>query len=157
MIEFVSNVITFAFTELFVFLANYEFESRMSFNSIDIENTIRKRILIKKTFDITKKMKNIWEFIKEKLINAQKSQKRHANKSGNFSSEYKVEDMIWLFIKNVKIERSFRKLNHKMIESYKIKKILRNVCQLNLSSSMKIHDTFHTSLLKSTSTNSLND
>jgi hypothetical protein len=59
MIEFVSNVITFAFTELFVFLANYEFESRMSFNSIDIENTIRKRILIKKTFDITKKMKNI--------------------------------------------------------------------------------------------------
>ncbi len=59
MIEFASNVITSAFTELFVFLANYEFESRMNFDSIDIENTIKKRILIKKTFDITKKMKNI--------------------------------------------------------------------------------------------------
>jgi hypothetical protein len=157
MIEFVSNVITSAFTKLFVFLANYEFESRMSFDLIDIENTIKKRILIKKTFDITKKMKNIWKFIKEKLTNAQKSQKRHVDKSRNLSSEYKTEDMIWLFIKNVKIERSFRKLNHKMIESYKIKKILRNVCQLNLSSSMKIHDTFHTSLLKSVSTNSLID
>jgi hypothetical protein len=44
-----------------------------------------------------------------------------------------------------------------MIESYKIKKILRNVCQLNLSSLMKIHDTFHTSLLRSASTNLLID
>jgi hypothetical protein len=157
MIEFASNVITFAFTELFVFLANYEFESRMSFNSIDIKNTIKERILIKKAFNITKKMKNIWKFIKEKLTNAQKSQKRHVDKSRNLSSKYKVEDMIWLFIKNVKIERSSRKSDHKMIESYKIKKILRDVCQLDLSSSMKIHDTFHTFLLKQTSTNSLID
>jgi ribosomal protein L11 len=157
MIEFASNVITFAFTELFVFLANYEFESKMNFDSIDIENTIRERILIKKAFNITKKMKNIWKFIKEKLTNAQRSQKWHVDKSRNFSFEYKVEDMIWLFIKNVKIERSSRKLDHKMIESYKIKKILRDVCQLNLSSSMKIHDTFHTSLLRSISTNSLID
>jgi hypothetical protein len=44
-----------------------------------------------------------------------------------------------------------------MIESYKIKKILRDVCQLDLSSSMKIHDTFHTFLLRSISTNSLID
>jgi hypothetical protein len=117
MIEFVSNVITSAFTELFIFLINYEFESKMSFDSIDIENTIKKRILIKKTFDITKKMKNIWKFIKEKLINVQKSQKRRVDKSRNFSSKYKIENMIWLFIKNVKIERSFRKLDHKMIES----------------------------------------
>jgi hypothetical protein len=49
MIEFASNVITSAFTELFVFLANYEFESKMSFDSIDIENTIRKRILNQKS------------------------------------------------------------------------------------------------------------
>jgi hypothetical protein len=107
MIEFASNVITSAFAKLFVFLANYEFESRMSFDSINIENTIRKRILIKKAFDITKKMKNIWKFIKERLTNVQKSQKRHIDKSRNFSFLYKAEDMIWLFIKNVKIERSF--------------------------------------------------
>ncbi len=59
MIEFVSNITTFAFTELFVFLANYEFESRINFDLIDIEDTIKKRILIKKAFDITKKMRNI--------------------------------------------------------------------------------------------------
>jgi predicted metal-dependent hydrolase len=59
--------------------------------------------------------------------------------------------------KNIKIERSSRKLNHKWIESYKIKKILRNACQLNLSQSMKIHNIFHTSLLRSVVTNSLID
>jgi hypothetical protein len=56
--------------------------------------------------------------------------------------------MIWLFTKNIKIERSSKKLNHKWIKSYKIKKIIKNACQLNLFQSMKIHDTFHISLLR---------
>jgi hypothetical protein len=59
-----------------------------------------------------------------------------------------IEDEIWLFIKNIKTERSFRKLNHKWIESYKIKKVVKNACQLDLSQSMKIHDTFHIVLLR---------
>jgi predicted metal-dependent hydrolase len=53
-----------------------------------------------------------------------------------------------LFTKNSKIERSFRKLNYKWIDFYKIKKIMTDVCQLNLSQSMKIYDTFHISLLR---------
>jgi hypothetical protein len=93
-------------------------------------------------------MKSIWEFIKKKLINAQESQKKYANKTRIVSSDYAVEDIVWLFIKNIKTERSFRKLNHKWIDSYKIKKIMTDVCQLNLSQSMKIHDTFHISLLR---------
>jgi hypothetical protein len=77
-------------------------------------------------------------------------QKRHANQKRTFSSEYEFEDMIWLFIKNIKIERFFRKLDHKWIESYKIKKMLKNICQLDLSQSMKIHNAFHISLLRKT-------
>jgi transposase len=102
-------------------------------------------------------MKDIWEFIKKKLINAQQSQKRHADHKKDISSKYKEEHMIWLLIKNIKTERSFRKLNHKWIESYKVKKVLRDVCQLNLSSSMKIHNTFHISLLRSASSDSLTE
>jgi hypothetical protein len=62
-----------------------------------------------------------------------------------------LANMIWLVTKNIKMKRSFNKLNHKWIESCKIKKMLKDICQLNLSSSMKIHDTFHISLLRSTS------
>jgi predicted metal-dependent hydrolase len=68
-----------------------------------------------------------------------------------------IENEIWLFIKNIKTERSSRKLNHKWIESYKIKKIMRNACQLNLSQSMKIHDTFHISLLRKIAIDSLTE
>ncbi len=100
--EFAFNVCTFSFTEWISFMTIYDFESRMSFDFISMKDTAKKRILTKKTFDIFEKMKNIWEFIKEKLITIQKSQKRHANKTRINSFEYKVNDLIWLFIKNIK-------------------------------------------------------
>ncbi len=161
MTKFVSNAITFAFIELSVFMTNYEFESRMSFDSLNIDTndrlSDRERILTQKTATIIEKMRDIWNFIKKKLTNAQEMQKKHADKHRTFSSEYQLEDMIWLFIKNINTERSFRKLNHKWIDFYKIKKIMTNVCQLNLSQSMKIHDTFHISLLRSAATDFLTE
>jgi hypothetical protein len=42
-----------------------------------------------------------------------------------------------------------------MIESFKIKKMMKNACQLKLSQSMKIHDTFHIFLLRFASIDSL--
>jgi hypothetical protein len=155
MIEFVFNAAISAFTELFVFMINYEYESRMSFDSMKTKETIKERIQKKKTSNITKKMKDIWEFTKQKLANAQETQKKHANRKKSSLSEYKFNDMMWLFTKNIKIERSFKKLNHKWIDSYKIKRILKRACQLDLLSSMKIHDTFHTSLLRSAAIDSL--
>jgi hypothetical protein len=44
-----------------------------------------------------------------------------------------------------------------MIDSYRIKKMLSVSCQLNLSDSMKIHDIFHTSLLRKVSNDSVSD
>jgi hypothetical protein len=44
-----------------------------------------------------------------------------------------------------------------MIDSYRIKKILSASCQLNLLDSMKIHDIFHTSLLRKASNDLLFD
>jgi hypothetical protein len=162
MTEFVSNAATFAFTELFVFMTNYDFESKMSFDSSNSNDDVfrewlstKKRVLTQKAVIITKKMKDIWYFIKKKLIDTQNTQKRYADRKRTFSSNYKLEDVIWLFTKNIKIERSFRKLNHKWIDSFNIKKMLKNVCQLNLSQSMKIHNIFHISLLRKAATKSL--
>jgi hypothetical protein len=42
-----------------------------------------------------------------------------------------------------------------MIDFYKITKILKNACQLDLSTSMKMHNIFHISLLRSASVDSL--
>ncbi len=65
MIEFASNVATSAFIELFVFIINYEYESRMSFDSSNSANvaqerlSIRKRVLTQKDASIVDKMKDI--------------------------------------------------------------------------------------------------
>jgi hypothetical protein len=48
-------------------------------------------------------------------------------------------------------------LNYKWIDLYKIKTILTDACQLDLSQSVKIHDTFHISLLRLASNNSLTE
>jgi hypothetical protein len=68
-IEFASNVVIFVSIELFVFMTNYEFESRMSFDSFDTDDTdrlsIRERILTQKTKTIIEKMRDIWDFIKK--------------------------------------------------------------------------------------------
>jgi hypothetical protein len=164
MIEFASNATTFVFIELSAFMINYDFESRMSFDSFDLNDDVyrerssaKERVLTQKANIIAKKMRDIWDFIKKKLANAQDNQKKYADQKRKFSSEYKVENMIWLFTKNIKTERSFKKLDHKWIESFKIKEILENACRLDLSSSMKIHDIFHTSLLRMIATNSFTE
>jgi predicted metal-dependent hydrolase len=164
MTEFVSNAATSAFIELFVFMTNYDFESRMSFDSSNSNDDVfrerlsaKERILTQKAAIITKKMRDIWNFIKKKLVDTQNTQKKYADRKRTFSSDYKLEDVIWLFTKNIKIERSFRKLNHKWIDSFNIKKMLKDVCQLDLSQSMKIHNIFHISLLRKTATDSLID
>jgi hypothetical protein len=66
MIEFVSNATTFVLTELFVFMTNYDFESKMSFDSSNSNYDVfqerlstKKRILTQKAVIIMKKMKNI--------------------------------------------------------------------------------------------------
>jgi hypothetical protein len=100
-------------------------------------------------------MKKISEYIKKKLVRIQEIQKHQTNKTRKNSSNYKIKNLVWLYFKNIKTNKSFKKLNHKMIDSYKVTKILKNAYQLNLSTSMKIHNSFHTSLLRSASTDSL--
>lgn len=112
------------------------------------DETAKKRLTKRKATSITENMKKIWKFIKQKLIKIQNDQKRYADKHRTSSLDYKSENMIWLFTKNIRIARSSRKLDHKMIESFKIRKMLSKICQLKLSFSMKIYNIFHTSLLR---------
>ncbi len=66
MIEFAFNAVIFVSIELFVFMINYGFESRMFFDSSTKINdeSAKKRILTRKTSNIVSKMKDIWNFIK---------------------------------------------------------------------------------------------
>jgi hypothetical protein len=59
MTEFASNVAVSAFIDLFVFMINYEFKSRMSFDLVSNEEFVRERIQSKKASNIIEKKKSI--------------------------------------------------------------------------------------------------
>ena len=133
------------------FLANYDFNSRMSFDLIDIKSgTARERIEKKKTKNINDEMKKIWKFAIDNLTRVQINQKKFVNRYRKSISIYESRNKAYLSSRNIKIERSSKKLNDKMLSSYSIKKSTQSNVQLKLSDFMKIHDTFHTSLMRST-------
>jgi hypothetical protein len=149
MIEYVSNASISASTHVSSFLANYEFESRMSFDQMKFdENTTRNRINRFREREIVFTMKNIWKFAKKHMKKNRQSQTIYANRHRIFASNYQVENQVWLSIRNIQIDRSFRKLDHKMLESFKILKKRDNSYKLELSIEMNIHSVFHISLLR---------
>jgi hypothetical protein len=67
MIEYASNATISTFTEISAFMTNYNFELRMSFDSINSSESARERIMQFKEVNITKKMQKMIDFIKRKL------------------------------------------------------------------------------------------
>ena len=60
---------------------------------------------------------------------------------------YKINDMMFLNSRNIMISRSLKKLNNKMLESFKILIEIEHAYQLKLSSTMKIYSKFALNLL----------
>jgi hypothetical protein len=149
MTEYAFNAFISTITQMSSFLVNYEFESRMSFDHVEFaENMTRDRINKFKRREIVFTMKNIWKLAKEHMKKSQQNQAIYANKHRITTSDYQVKNQVWLSIKNIQIDRSFRKLDHKMLESFKILKKRDNSYKLELSIEMNIHSVFHISLLR---------
>jgi hypothetical protein len=94
MIEYASNVIISAFTEISAFMTNYDFESRMSFDSINSSELARERIIQFKEVNIAEKMQKMIDFIKRKLAIIQESQKRHADSKRTKTLNYKKNNLV---------------------------------------------------------------
>jgi hypothetical protein len=94
MIEYASNATIFAFTEISAFMTNYDFELRMSFDSIHSSESARERIMQFKEVNIAEKMQKMIYFTKRKLVITQESQKKHADSKRTKSSDYKKDDLV---------------------------------------------------------------
>lgn len=129
-------------------MANYGFAPRMSFDPIEIDGTARERIARRKAANFAEKMEQTWDFVRKMLAKAQYHQKHQADKKRTSSPEYQIGDLVWLSTKNIQTSRPSKNLDHKWIGPYEIKTILPGACELVLPQSMKIHPTFHTSLLR---------
>ena len=127
----------------------------MSFDSINLSEALtRERLANTKVWLIAVDMKEVWKFVRNKMAQSQDRQAeavdRHRNKAG-----YKINDKVWLLNRNIKTKKPSKKLNYKTIGTYKIKKLVGSSYQLDLPTSMKIHDVFHPSLLQKVSVDPL--
>jgi hypothetical protein len=104
-------------------------------------STIRNRIL-----DLTR----FRDILSQRLKEARQTQVKYYNQK-HISHTYKVSDKMLLNVKNIKTTKSFKKLNHKYIESFEILLLIdKQTYRLRLSKNYdSIHNEFHVSLLES--------
>ena len=93
--------------------------------------------------------------MQEEMTKSQAKQAVVANCHRKEPPVYKIENMIWLSTRNIKIKRPSKKLDHKMIGPYKVKELVRSFYQLKLLYTIKIYDVFHPNLLQKAATNLL--
>jgi len=157
MIKFVNNNILSSVIFLIFFFMNKSFYSRMSFNSdiIEYEST-HERLQIVKVKDIFNHMNKTLIFAREALIKTWEQMMKQANKHRK-EINYKIESKMFLNERNIVTARLFKKLDDKMLDSFKITNSVDFFYKLKLSDTMRIHDVFHSELLHSAVNNSLSD
>ena len=157
MTEFADNNAISPSIEQSTFFLNKNFHSRMSFDSNLIEYEItRVKIEADKAKDIFEHMKRSLTLTKQALARFRVTMKKQADKHRK-ETVYKVGDMMFLNSRNITTARPSKKLNDKMLESFKILVEVENAYRLELSSTMKIHFEFASNLLRLNSENSLEE
>jgi len=157
MTEFIDNNAILSSIEQSMFFLNKNFHSHMSFNLNSTEYEITwVRIEADKAKNIFKHMKWSLTLIKQALARVRITMKKQINKHWK-KMIYKIDDMMFLDSRNIMIAKSLKKLNDKMLESFKILIKIKHAYQLKLSSTMKIHLKFILNLLWLNLKNSLKE
>ncbi len=157
MIEFIDNNILFSVIFLILFFMNKSFHSHMSFNSdiIEYEST-RERLQIDQVKNISEQMNKTLIFAREALIKTWKQMMNQANKHRK-KINYKIESKVFLNERNIVTARLFKKLNDKMLDSFQIINLIDSFYKLKLLETMRIHDVFHSELLRFVVNDSMSD
>ncbi len=155
MIEFVDNNVLSSVIFLILFFMNKSFHSRMSFDSDIIEyESIRERLQIDRAKNISEQMNKTLTFAREALVKTRKQMVNQANKHRK-KINYKIESKMFLNGRNIITARSSKKLNDKMLGPFQITEPVDSFYKLKLSETMRIHDVFHSELLRSVVDDSL--
>ncbi len=148
MIKFVDNNVLFSVIFLIFFFMNKNFHSHMSFNSdiIKYEST-RERLQINWVKNISEQMNKTLIFAHEALIKTREQMMNQANKHRK-KINYKIKSRMFLNERTIVTARLFKKLNDKMLNSFQIIDLVDSFYKLKLLKTMRIHDVFHSELLR---------
>jgi transposase InsO family protein len=149
--EFSANNTKNESTGVTPFYATYGQDPRLGFEprtEIDAHGPTIKRLQQIDANNFADRMKKITELLQNEMIYAQALQEWHANKGRSPAYNYKVGDKVYLNGRNIKTQRPSKKLDWKFLGRYPIKKVVSPYAyELDLPENMKMHPTFHVSLL----------
>jgi len=129
----------------------------MSFELDVIEyKSSHERLQTTKVENISENMNKTLKFARESLVKTREQMMKQVNKHRK-EVDYKIESKMFLNERNIVIARSFKKLDDKMLDSFKITDSVDFFYKLKLSDTMCLHDVFHSELLRSAVNDSLSD
>lgn len=97
-------------------------------------------------------MTKLTENLRNEMDMAQSQHAEQANKFRSSAPQFKQGDKVWLDTRNLSMDRPSKKLSDKYIGPFEIIEVIGPAtCRLDLPPSMKIHNVFHTNLLRSAS------
>ena len=161
--EFMANNVPSAITLTSSFLVNFSQNPHLRFKPSEplaTDLTAQQQIKLLDIENFTKKMEDLTEHLRVKMLIAQVIYKFSVNKFCCPCPYYFIEDKVWLNVKNLNITCSAVKLNNHHMRSFKVKRIFEKnslVIELELSEFMKVHSVFHVILLSHVTTNTLPD
>ena len=129
----------------------------MNFNFDIIDYVItRKHFDVTKTKNIIDRMQDVFIYIREKINKVQLIMIEQINRYKK-NVIFKKKNLVFLNIKNIIINKLFKKLNDKIFDSFKIIFVIDSFYKLKLSDIIKIYNVFHFKLLILVVINSLSD
>ena len=142
---------------MFFFYINKDFHSRINFSSnISNYNSTRERIETKKINDIINRMQKLLKFDQKHIKKIRSTMRKQINKHRK-EMKYQVDDSVKFSSKNIKTIRFSKKLNDRMLNSFKIIEKMNVLYRLKLLSSIHQHDVFSFNYLKSVVNDSLSN
>jgi len=125
------------------------------FNVIEYKS-FRERLQTAKVENISEHMNKTLKFARKSLVKTRKQMMKQVNKHRK-EVDYNVESKMFLNERNIVTARSFKKLDDKMLDSFTNLDFIDSSYKLKLSESMRVHDVFHSDLLRSVVDNFLSD
>ena len=149
-VEFEINFVKFNSIAMKFFLTIKDFLFKSNLKSrIIVKKIVAQKREMRVVDEIIEKQHIFKKYLREKLKWFQTFQEKQINKKRHSIIELRVNDMIMLDFKNLKIARSNKNLNYKNLKFFKIIRVINNsVYELKLSNNMQnIYSMFYLWLL----------
>jgi transposase InsO family protein len=150
MAEFTFNNTESATTKVSPFLANSGQHPRMGFEPpTERPRPHHQAVQARDANRFVDTMSDLNERLRSEMKWAQAVYESNANRTRNPAPAYRVGDYVWLDARNIKTRRPSKKLDWKNIGPFPVTQVVSPYAyRLQLPDSMKIHNVFHTNLLR---------